>query len=74
MKADEQGQRTSFLLLPPKELIREVRRRELALVDNFANAIRTVDIKAYAQSLGDSCSIPSVAACCAGGRVSRPTC
>ena len=28
-----------------------VRRRELALVDNFANAIRTADIKAYAQSL-----------------------
>ena len=51
MKADELGQRTSFLLLPPMERIREVRRRELALVDNFANAIRTADIKAYAQSL-----------------------
>ena len=51
MKADELGQRTSLLLLPPKERIREVRRGELALVDNFANAIRTADIKAYAQSL-----------------------
>ena len=51
MKADELGQRTFFLLLPPMERIREVRRRELALVDNFANAIRTADIKAYAQSL-----------------------
>jgi hypothetical protein len=58
MKADELGQRTSFLLLPPKERIREVWRRELALVDNFANAIRTATLR-HMRSRWRLCSIPS---------------
>ena len=44
-------EKREFLLLPREEQIREMRGRDRALLDAFANSIRTSDIHAYAQSL-----------------------